>query len=841
MDIDILAVLSRLTDAISRAAALDAVYDAALDALQEGLGVRRASILLFDDAEVMSFVAWRGISDAYRAAVNGHTPWRPDSKDPQPIAVPDCLDDLALAGYRTVFENEKIRALAFFPLVYRDGVIGKFMLYYSERHEFAPAEIELAMTIARLIAFGIARVRAEQALEQERSRLAHMIANVPGVVWEISGTPGVDQRLTFISDQIEDLLGYPPSHWYDAPPAVGRAVVSATEDEIAQHLMMESDRSRPSIHQYQMRTAEGHTIWAEVRSGRKIENGRLVIRGVTTDITERKKAEHRAAFLDEVSTVLGASLDYETTLTEAARLLVRDLADWCVITVVADDGTLRRYASRHRDTAKQKVVEKIRDYVPKAPRAVLAREVIEKGKWQFQPAIDGSWWGRLDDMPELQEMLREAGVTSLIIVPLDIGGDVFGAISLFSSDPVRLFTEDDLVMAREVGRRAAYAVDHARLYRQAQEANRAKDEFLATLSHELRTPMTATLGWATMLRAPEVSPENFRLAVETIERSTRAQAKLIDEILDVSRIVTGKLTLAIGPVDLRAVIQAAVEAIGPALSAKGLDLRLDLGSIAGVPSGDAARLQQVIWNLLSNSAKFTPAGGEIRVMLDQPSPALARIVVRDTGQGIAPALLPSIFERFRQGNTTATRAQGGLGLGLAIVQSIVELHGGSVGAESAGEGRGATFTILLPVATAAVSASDEPLLENAQAFRLDGVRVLLVEDEADTRQMLSAALQRFGANVNAVDSAAAAVDALRSGGASVLVSDIGMPGEDGCSLLHRIRRGDADRCHDIPAIALTAYARDEDRARTSAAGFAWHVTKPVDPVTVVRAVREAVR
>ena len=836
MDIDVLVVLSALTDALSRATALDAVYEAALDALEHALGVERASILLFDDAGVMSFVAWRGISEEYRRAVNGHTPWSPDDTEAEPILVEDCCGDPELAKYRPVFDAERIAALAFFPLLHRDRVIGKFMLYYRERHAFTPAEVELAKSIAGQIAYGVARVRAELALEEERSRLRDLVANVPGVVWEIQGTPGLDQRLTFISDQVEDLLGYPAEHWRDSSPAVGRAVVSSTADEVSEHLLMESDRSRPSVHHYRMRTADGRLIWAEVRSANKVENGRRVIRGVTTDITRRKEAEQRAAFLDKVSTALAASLDYETTLTETARLVVSELADWCVINVVGDEGAIQRFTCRHRDPAKAAVVDRVRLF---APNAHLARDVIDSGKPLFEPRIADAWWEQFDDLPEFQSDLRELGLASLIIVPLEIGGRVIGAVSIVSSDPSRLFMEDDLALAREVGRRAAYAVDHARLYRQAQEASRARDEFLATLSHELRTPMTATLGWAMMLRAADISPENFRLAVETIERSTRAQARLIDEILDVSRIVTGKLTLSIGPVDLRAVIAAAVEAIRPTLAAKGLDLQLDLGQVTGVPSGDAARLQQVIWNLLSNSVKFTPSGGEVRVTLDQPEPSRARIVVRDNGQGIAPTLLPSIFERFRQGSSSLTLSQGGLGLGLAIVQSIIDLHGGSVKGESAGEGRGATFTILLPVATASAADADVAPIENTAAYRLDGVDVLLVEDEPDTRQMLSAALQRFGANVCAVGSAAAAVDALRANGASVLVSDIGMPGEDGCSMLHRIRRGEAEFCSDIPAIALTAYARDEDRERIRAAGFAWHVAKPVDLVTVVRTVREA--
>jgi signal transduction histidine kinase/ActR/RegA family two-component response regulator len=425
-----------------------------------------------------------------------------------------------------------------------------------------------------------------------------------------------------------------------------------------------------------------------------------------------------------------------------------------------------------------------------------------------------------------------------MIVPLAVAGRTLGAITFVSSSPDRRYDDHDLRTAVELARRAAYAIDNARLYRHAQEANRAKDEFLATLSHELRTPMTATLGWATMLRMRDISPENFHLAVETIERSTRAQAKLIDDILDVSRVVTGKLQLTMVPVSLTSIVEAAVETIRPSIDAKSIHLQLQLSEIDGVAVGDAGRLQQVIWNLLSNSVKFTPAGGAIAITVDQTSSG-ARIIVRDTGMGIARKFLPYIFERFRQADSSATRAHGGLGLGLAIVKNIVELHGGNVIAESDGEGKGAMFTITLPLTTASSQAALKAAPISTPAMSLAGVSVLLVEDEDDTRQMLTAALQNFGAAVTAVSSAPAAMDVLRAHQPNVVVSDIGMPGEDGCTMMLKIRAGAAGGSTNVPAIALTAYARAEDRIRIQASGFGFHLSKPVDPMTFVRTVREA--
>ncbi len=717
-----LAAVARLTDALSRATTLDAVYGAALDALQQSLGVARASVLLFDEQNVMSFVAWRGISDDYRRAVNGHTPWRPDMPDPQPIVVEDVLADSSLAEYLPVFKAEGIRSLAFFPLNYRGRVIGKFMLYYAEPHTFGNGEIQLAQTIAGQIAFGVARVRAENELQ--------------------------------------------------------------------------------------------------------------------LDLARRVLAEKRANFLAEVSKVLASSLDYETTLEHVAQLVVGELADWCTIDVREDDGELRRLAVIHRDPARDTPIQRMRVVNAYRDRAGVIRRVAQSGESVLIKKFDfADFEKRYGDDPEVLDTLRALGVTSYMIVPLVAGGRSFGAISVISANPQRQFDESDLELAEELGRRAGYAVDNARLYRQAQDANRAKDEFLVTLSHELRTPMTATLGWATMLRRQDLSPENYRLAVETIERSTRAQAKLIDDILDVSRIVTGKLQLSVAPVSLRSIVEAAVDAIRPSVNAKGLELRLQLTDAPAVAIADAARVQQVLWNILSNAVKFTPPGGTITVTLHTPIGDHAAITVSDTGIGIARKFLPHIFERFRQAESGPARAHGGLGLGLAIVRSIVELHGGSVAAQSDGEGTGATFTVTMPVATQTVTPS-APQVEVNAPLALAGVSVLLVEDEDDTRYMLSAALQSFGARVTAVRSVAAAVESMQASQPHVVVSDIGMPGEDGFDLMMRIR-GDGGRLRAVPAIAVTAYAGPEDRERVLASGFNYHLAKPVDPLLVVQTVREA--
>jgi PAS domain S-box-containing protein len=360
----------------------------------------------------------------------------------------------------------------------------------------------------------------------------------------------------------------------------------------------------------------------------------------------------------------------------------------------------------------------------------------------------------------------------------------------------------------------------------AEEASRLKDEFLATISHELRTPLTAIVGWSTMLRADNFDERNTAKALETIERNARAQAQLIEDLMDVSRIITGKLRLDVRPVDLVPIVEAAVDAVRPASEAKNIRLRTVLDPLAGPVPGDPARLQQVLWNLLSNAVKFTAKGGRVEVRLERVD-SHVEISISDDGAGIAPEFLPYVFDRFRQADQRTVRQHGGLGLGLAIVRHLVELHGGSVRVESLGEGQGATFTVALPVAPVYRSAGVESRVRTAArdtlparefADRLDGLRVLVVDDEQDTREMLKAGLGQCGAEVTAAGSAAEALEALVAGAPDVLISDIGMPGEDGYELIRKVRALPAEEGGKVPAIALTAYARVEDRMQALRAG-----------------------
>lgn len=378
--------------------------------------------------------------------------------------------------------------------------------------------------------------------------------------------------------------------------------------------------------------------------------------------------------------------------------------------------------------------------------------------------------------------------------------------------------------------------ERERLLQKTQEANRLKDEFLATVSHELRTPLNAVLGWVHLLRSNNLDDEGKVRALETIERNAKAQQQLIEDLLDVSRIITGKLRLDVKPVEPSTFIDAALEAVSPAANAKGILIERICDPGVSMVSGDPARLQQVVWNLLSNAIKFTPRGGRVQLRLSRHE-SQVEFSIADTGQGIGPEFLPFVFERFRQADMKTTRAHGGLGLGLAIVRQLVELHGGTIDVDSPGEGQGSTFVVKLPVvAVYQDPAADERIQQSISdvAARLDplddlsGINVLVVDDDIDTCELMDSLLTQCGAAVTTVKSASDAIEFLRRHVPDVIISDVGMPGVDGYEFIRKVRSLPPERGGKIPAVALTAYARGEDRLRALRAGYQMHVAKPIE-------------
>ncbi|MGE0131027.1 MAG: PAS domain S-box protein [Blastocatellales bacterium] len=401
----------------------------------------------------------------------------------------------------------------------------------------------------------------------------------------------------------------------------------------------------------------------------------------------------------------------------------------------------------------------------------------------------------------------------------------------------------DITSRKRVEAELEEALARARAARsESEDASRSKDEFIAMISHELRSPLNAILGWARILRQGRPDEELYQRAAEIIERSARMQSQLIEDLMDTARIVSGKLRLDVRPVNLVAVIEKAMDVVRPAADARGVALDARLDPDAGQITGDPDRLQQVIWNLLSNAVKFTKGGGRVEIGLERVDPYI-QITVHDTGRGIKPEFLSQVFERYHQADASGARRTSGLGLGLSLVRQLVELHGGSVLAESEGEGKGATFTVKLPVRAVYTPETEHAPLAASKTKPLAGIWAIVVDDEANARELITSVLESYGARVTAFGSAPEAIDLITDVSAprpDVLVSDLAMPGEDGFSLISKVREWERARGEALPAIALTAFGRAEDRTRALYAGFQMHITKPVEPVELAVAVRSLI-
>lgn len=587
-----------------------------------------------------------------------------------------------------------------------------------------------------------------------------------------------------------------------------------------------------------------------------------------SDLTRRRRAEDALReetrlleILNNTGTTLSSSLDLDPlvqTITDAATQLAGAQFGAFFYNMTDESGDAYRLYT-----------------LSGAPRAAFQNFGHPRATPIFAPTFKGEAIIRCDDVrsdprygrwpPHYGEPPGHPPVRSYLAVPVvSRSGEVLGGL-FFGHSATAVFTERTEKLIAAVAAQAAVAIDNARLYEAAQrsaeerrsllesersaraEAERAsamKDDFLATLSHELRTPLSAILGWAQVLRLRSVGEAELKQGLETIERNARVQVQLIEDLLDMSRITSGKLRLDVQTVEPITFVEAAMNTVRPAAEAKGLRLESILSPDAGPVAGDPARLQQVVWNLLSNAVKFTPKGGKVQVVLRRVN-SHVELSVSDTGIGIKPEFLPHVFDRFRQGDPSTTRLFGGLGLGLSIVKRLVELHGGTVQVQSAGEDRGSGFTVSLPVSAPHVqgpdtSAGDRKHIEaNALDFQyvdLSHVRVLVVDDEADTRELVARVLSECNATVTTAANAHQALETFAKQAPDVLISDIGMPDVDGYELLKRIRARGAACGGRTPAIALTAFARSEDRTRALRAGFLVHVAKPVEPSELVATV-----
>jgi PAS domain S-box-containing protein len=639
----------RLTRAISATRTVDAIYGAALDALSDGLNVARASILLFDPDGVMRFKAWRGLSDEYRRAVEGHSPWEPESVNPAPFVISDVREDPRVAEYREVFERAGIRALAFVPLISLGRVIGKFTLYFDAPTAIGEEDLELVGVIAAQVAFAVERTQAEEQarLSEERLRFALDAAMMGTWDWDLR-----TQSVRW-SDNLEGIHGLPPGTF------------DGTFESYAREIHPD-DRQR---------------------------------------------------VFDSVQRAIAGEGDHDVEYR-----------------LVAPDGTIRWAEG--------------------------------KGRVHFSAG----------------KAVRMSGVCMI-------------------------------VTRRKEAELARLEAAH--------ESARLKDEFLATLSHELRTPLNAILGWVQIIESGAASTARLQDALKVIGRNARMQAQLIEDILDVSRIISGKLEIERRPIPPLQQILNAVNSALPGAIARNVELTVDLPETLPPVSGDGHRLQQVFGNILSNAVKFTEDGGTVTLHARSDG-AHVIVEVTDTGVGIAPDFLPLVFERFRQADSRVTRRHGGLGLGLAIAKHIVDLHDGTIEVRSPGEGLGTTISLQLPVATAVDGLS--PLAMGPPgAGELPGVQVLVVDDHDDTRDLLTALFESAGACVSGAAAAHSALAAAEVTRPDLVIADIGLPGMDGYAFIASLRAAHPG----VPSIAVSAYARAEDMARAHAAGFDAYHAKPI--------------
>ncbi len=646
----------------------------------------------------------------------------------------------------------------------------------------------------------------------------------------------LEGRIIYWNRFAEQLYGWRTSEALDRN--IVEITPSETTKEQAAEIMSHLTEGKSWSGEFLVQRRDGSTFWTLITDSpiHDAQGNLIGIVGISVDISERKRAEEAQSFLAEASSILASSLDYETTLTSLARLTIPRLATDCAINLVDEDNRLRQVAVAHKDPDKEELVRELRrlnPYNDSLPYGVI--KVLRTGESELSSEIPDSLISSYSTDEKYLKIVRELNPKSYMIVPLVARGHSLGVISFVSDETGARYDARSLELAEDLARRAALAIDNARLYGEVQRANRAKGEFLATVSHELRTPLNAILGWSHILRSSKLDEAGAANALAIIERNAKAQAQLIEDILDISRIITGKLRLDARPVSLDSVVEAVVEAMRPAADVKNIRIETKFDPVTFVVSGDANRLQQVVWNLLSNAIKFTPNGGSVEVKLDRHG-LNARLTVSDTGQGISKAFLPYVFDRFRQADSTSTRKHSGLGLGLAVVRHLVELHNGAIHAASDGEGRGATLTVTLPMAglqqeEIKTSAEQE---NEAERFRrpamLEGLRILIVDDQPDTLEMLEASLTAWGARVSLAATAGQALKLINESCPHVLVSDLGLPDEDGYDLIRKVRELEPERGGLVPAIALTAYARAEDRKQALEAGFQIHMTKPVESV-----------
>ena len=749
------------------------------------------------------------------------------------------------------------------PYTLAAGILISFLFFAVTRSqtrarakaERSEAEVRESETTMRKILEE--RERAEAAVKESEERYRELVENANDIVFTLD----LAGNVTSINKAVESITGYSQTELIGMNMA--DFLTPASTDSA--RLMTERKLAGEERTNYEVdvRAKDGRIFTLEISSRLALHQGKPVgVQGVARDITTRRQAEEALRQADqralsEYERLLERIAGLAQTLGTARDLLAifRGLREFTLLSVPCDGLFVSLYDpirdvrtacygwgdGQEIDTSELPPMP-VNSTGPNS-RAVRTNQVIITNDYMTatlgHPAV----------IVGPDNGLRPQ---SSLSAPMSVMGRIIGTIEVQTYER-EAYHDEHITAMRMAANLTAVAIENVGLLERessaratAEESNRLKDEFLATVSHELRTPLTAILGWSRMLEGNALDSDVATRAIETIKRNAKAQAQIIDDILDVSSIITGNLYLELHPIELESVLEAAVNVVRPTAEAKNIRIDLNLDQEPVTVSGDTNRLQQVFWNLLSNAVKFTPSGGNVTVNLRQVD-SHVEIEVTDTGQGIRPDFLPFVFDRFRQADSTSTRQHGGLGLGLAIARHLIEIHGGAIEARSNGEGKGATFTVRLPSVGSMVGSAlplgidvepTESQVQLSSAEILSGLHVLVVDDDEDTLELLSAALRSRSAQVTSVSSAAQAIDAIKTFRPDVLVSDIAMPGEDGYELIQKIiALGVEPR---IPAIAITAYAKEEDKESALSAGYQRYLSKPVELGEFISAVAEAV-
>ena len=845
--------LSDVATALSEARSRGQVADAVIARAMSAAGADTCTLYLLDDAgtaldllgergtapevvdKIRRITASSGNPGTFASMTSGSSIWA--ENEAEYAAIFPALATMKAHGRRA-------KAFWSVPLVVEGERVGLLGMGFYEPRAFPPEERAFIETLTKQCAQAI--VRASHMEREDEAR--RWSETTLGSIGDAVIATDADGRVTFMNAVAERLTAWSDADARGRPLDEVFCILAEATREVAENpvaTVLREGRIVGLANHTILRSKRGEEIPIDDSAAPiRDQSGRLFgVVLVFRNVSDEKRAHVQRDFLARASEALVSSLDYRTTLATVARSAVPQLADWCAIEVIeAGATTSQQVAVAHVDPAKAEFARELGERYPPDPHAATGvPNVIRTGTSELYVEIPAALLEAGAKDAEHLRIIRELRLESAMVVPLRGRARVLGAMTFVYAASGRRYSENDLAFAEDFGRRAAMAIENAIAMKEVQEAqarerrmrdeaeiaNGAKDEFLAVVSHELRTPLHAILGWTIALRDRKPGDDIDR-PLGIIERNARAQAKLVEDVLDVSRIISGKLTLKLGMTNVADAVNAAIETVAAAAEAKGIAVSVEVEQGPLVITADFDRLQQIVWNLVTNAVKFTPKGGKVSVRVFREGSDI-RLSVSDTGEGIRREALPRVFERFQQADASTTRRHGGLGLGLAIVRHLVTAHGGTVSAESEGEGKGATFLVSLPARSAVPALSARASSGGDVTIRLDGLRVLVVDDEEDSRTLVGAVLGNQGADVHLVDSAAAALEKVALIRPDVIVSDIGMPQMDGYELMRKIRALSPANGGRTPGVALTAYARAEDSERAFAAGFQRHVAKPIEP------------